>query len=113
MLFRSRAVVLLVGSAAILVALYVDPNIFSKVLSAWSLMAASFGPLLLLTLWRGAVPPGATLVTMVAGLVLALVGIHVLSPSPGGFAERVPPLVGAVAVAGIALYIGDRRRSGS
>ena len=63
-------------------------------------LGAAFGPLLVLTIWRGPVPPLATLLTIVVGFSLSVLAHSVLDLGAAkGFAERVVPIAAAFAVA--------------
>jgi sodium/proline symporter len=102
---RSRATVLAVSIAAMVVALWVDETIFSSVLFAWTAMGSAFGPLLLVTVWRGRPRAWAVLAAMLAGFVLS-VAAHLWLVTKGGVFERVLPFVIALALA----YLGTRGR---
>jgi sodium/proline symporter len=54
---RARWVVLIIGLLAIALAIGSPDRIFNRVLFAWQALAAAFGPLLVVTLWRGPVRP--------------------------------------------------------
>ncbi|PRP89964.1 Sodium/proline symporter [Enhygromyxa salina] len=105
---RSRATVLAISIAAVLVALRVDETIFSSVLFAWTAMGAAFGPLLLVTVSRRRPRAPAVLASMVCGFALS-VGAHLWPLTRGGAVERVVPFVIALAIA----YLGARRRPAS
>ncbi|MDA0372576.1 MAG: sodium/proline symporter [Planctomycetota bacterium] len=97
-LLRSRVVVLLVSALAVGLALTADDTIFGSVLFAWSALGAAFGPLLLVTLWRGPVHATATTAAMALGAGYSVVAY--LDPAwKGGVHERVLPFVAASAVA--------------
>jgi sodium/proline symporter len=97
-LLRSRVVVVLVSAMAVAMALTADDTIFGSVLFAWSALGAAFGPLLLVTLWRGPVSARATTAAMLLGAGYSVVAY--LDPAwKGGIHERVLPFVGAFAVA--------------
>lgn len=97
-LLRSRVVVLLVSALAVVLALTADDTIFGSVLFAWSALGAAFGPLLLVTLWRGPVRAGATTAAMLLGAGYSVVAY--LDPAwKGGIHERVLPFVGALVIA--------------
>lgn len=100
---RSRATVLGVSIAALLVALWVDETIFSSVLFAWTAMGSAFGPLLLVTVWRGRPRAWAVLAAMLTGFALS-VAAHLWPVTNGGVFERVLPFVIALALA----YAGTR-----
>ncbi len=105
-LLRSRVVVLLLSIGAVLAALYGTPEIFSQVLFAFSAMGSAFGPLLLVTVLKGPVPPGATLLAMASGFLLSVIA-YSFPQTQGTAVERIFPFLVALA---IALW-GRRRRS--
>ena len=98
MVLASRVVIVALSASAVLAALYGPKAIFDRVLFAWSAMGAAFGPLLLVTVLRGPVPPGRTLAAMIAGFVLS-VGAHLIPETKGGFMERIVPFFVALAIA--------------
>ncbi len=100
----SRVVVLALSVFAVLAALFGPKQIFSPVLVAWSALGAVFGPLLLVTVFRGPVPPRQTLLAMVTGLLLVVLGAlgsrYLVGGSTWGpVLERVLPFAAALAVA--------------
>jgi sodium/proline symporter len=104
-LLRSRVVVLAVSVLAVALALTADDTIFGSVLFAWSALGAAFGPLLLVTLWRGPVSAPATTAAMVLGAGYSVLAY--LDPAwKGGIHERVLPFVLALAAA----WLGSRPR---
>ena len=106
-LLRSRAVVLLLSAAAVVAALAGSQEIFAPVLFAWTAMGAAFGPLLVVTIWRGPVGSGRSLAAMICGFSVAAVA-YAFPETRGGALERVLPF--AVALAVILLPMtGDRR----
>jgi sodium/proline symporter len=100
---RSRATVLAVSIGALLIALWIDETIFSLVLFAWTAMGAAFGPLLLVTVWRGRPRAWAVLAAMLAGFTLSVLA-HLWPETNGGVFERVLPFVIALGLA----YAGTR-----
>ena len=99
LLARSRVVVLLLCAGAVAGALYGSQEIFSRVLFAWAAMGAAFGPLLLITVWRGPVPAGATIAAMIAGFTLSVAAYSLPADPWKGAAERVLPFLVALAIA--------------
>jgi Na+/proline symporter len=95
---RSRVVVVLLSLGAVLAALYGSQQIFSRVLFAWTAMGSAFGPLLLVTVLRGPVPPRTSLCSMAAGFLLAVLA-YTFPETRGGFLERVLPFLIALAIA--------------
>ncbi len=105
-LLRSRLVVLGVSAVAVALALSGSKEIFSSVLFAWSALGAAFGPLLLVTLWRGPVGPLRSLWSMIAGFALSVVAYSV-EGWKDGVMERVVPFL----VAGVILLAPGRART--
>lgn len=104
-LTRSRWVVLVLSMGAVGAALWGNPEIFSRVLFAWTAMGAAFGPLLLVLVVAGPVAPRARLGAMLVGFSSAVLAYSI--PATSGTAwERVLPFVLAL---GIAAW-GRRRR---
>lgn len=94
----ARWVVLIIGALAIGLAIYSPEAIFSRVLFAWQALAAAFGPLLIVTLWRGPVKPNWRIAAMVSGFVLTVL-LDWLTDTPGDVAERYIPLMVALVLA--------------
>jgi Na+/proline symporter len=86
-------------------AIYAPQNLLDKSLFAFTLLGASFGPLVLIRMAGKRIRPGVTLAAMWAGAILTWL-FHLLPDSPGDFLERVLPFVAAL---GIALTGGERR----
>jgi len=95
---QSRWVVLSIGVAAILLAVYSPEAIFSRVLFAWQALAAAFGPLLIITLWRGSVRPNWRIAAMSSGFVLTVI-LNWTADTPGDIAERYIPMLFALVLA--------------
>ncbi len=95
---QSRGVVLSIGIAAILLAIYFPEAIFSRVLFAWQALAAAFGPLLVITLWRGPVRANWRIAAMTSGFVLTVI-LDWMADTPGDVAERYVPLLVALGLA--------------
>jgi Na+/proline symporter len=102
---RARWVVLAVGAVAIALAIAFPETIFNRVLFAWQALAAAFGPLLIVTLWRGAVAPRWRISALSAGFLLT-VTLSWTVDSPGDWVERLLPLALALALA----LLGTRQR---
>ncbi len=102
---QARWVVLIIGVAAIALAIFSPAAIFSRVLFAWQALAAAFGPLLIITLWRGPVRPGWRIAAMSSGFILTVL-ISWATETPGDIAERYIPLLVALALA----WTGTKRR---
>ena len=103
---QSRWVVLSIGVAAILLAIFSPEAIFSRVLFAWQALAAAFGPLLVITLWRGTVQPAWRIAAMSSGFALT-VAISWTTDTPGDVAERYVPMLVALGLA----WWGSRKNS--
>jgi sodium/proline symporter len=103
-LAQARWVVLGVGAIAVLLAIAFPESIFNRVLFAWQALAAAFGPLLLVTLWRGPVAPGWRIAALSSGFLLT-VALSWTIDSPGDWVERLLPLALALALA----LAGSRR----
>ncbi|MDH4020198.1 MAG: sodium/proline symporter [Xanthomonadales bacterium] len=95
---QSRWVVLSIGIAAILLAIYSPEAIFSRVLFAWQALAAAFGPLLIITLWRGPVSPNWRIAAMTSGFLLTVI-LNWTTDTPGDIAERYIPMLVALGLA--------------
>ena len=103
-LAQARWVVLAVGAIAVLLAIFFPESIFNRVLFAWQALAAAFGPLLLVTLWRGPVAPAWRIAALCSGFLLT-VALSWTFDSPGDWVERLLPLALALALA----LLGSRR----
>ncbi len=102
---RARWVVLLIGAVAVILAIAFPESIFNRVLFAWQALAAAFGPLLMVTLWRGAVAPRWRIAALSTGFLLT-VALSWTVDSPGDWVERLLPLAAALALA----LAGSRKR---
>jgi Na+/proline symporter len=100
----ARWVVLLIGIAAITLAVYSPQAIFSRVLFAWQALAAAFGPLLIITLWRGPVQPNWRIAAMASGFALTVI-LSWTTETPGDIAERYIPMIIAMGLA----WMGSRK----
>lgn len=92
---QARWVVLMIGLAAVALAIFSPAAIFSRVLFAWQALAAAFGPLLIITLWRGPVRPNWRIAAMFAGFVLTVI-LNWTTDTPGDVAERYIPMLVAL-----------------
>jgi sodium/proline symporter len=95
---QSRWVVLVIGLAAIALAVFSPEAIFSRVLFAWQALAAAFGPLLIITLWRGPVATNWRIAAMASGFVLTVI-LNWTTDTPGDIAERYIPMLVALTLA--------------
>jgi len=98
-LAQARWVVLGIGALAVLIAIAFPESIFNRVLFAWQALAAAFGPLLVVTLWRGPVAPRWRVAALSGGFLTTVVLSWTLD-SPGDWAERLLPLALALAMWG-------------
>ncbi|MCB2092754.1 MAG: sodium/proline symporter [Alphaproteobacteria bacterium] len=89
-LFVSRIVIAALCVFAVITAIYLPSDIFSRVLFAWNGLGASIGPVVIMRL-SGAKPnPKMILPSMIIGFVLTIV--FFLQPdAPGDFMERTVP----------------------
>jgi sodium/proline symporter len=113
LLSRSRLVVLLLSLGAVGAALYGNQEIFSRVLFAWSAMGAAFGPLILVTVWRGPVPVRAALAAMVAGFTISVAAYSLPAFDWKGTFERVIPFLVALAIALVPVIFARPRDAGA
>jgi len=97
-LSRARWVVLLIGVVAIGLAILFPDRIFSRVLFAWQALAAAFGPLLVVILWRGPVRPAWRIAALSSGFLLTVI-LSWTVESPGDWVERLVPLTLALILA--------------
>jgi sodium/proline symporter len=100
----ARWVVLLVGALAVVLAVGFPDKIFNRVLFAWQALAAAFGPLLVVTLFRGPVRPAWRILALSLGFGLTVV-LSWTVQSPGDWVERLVPLALALVIA----LLGSRR----
>ncbi len=101
---RARWVVLIIGLLAIALAIGSPDRIFNRVLFAWQALAAAFGPLLVITLWRGPVRPAWRIATVATGFLLTVLLSWTID-SPGDWVERLIPL----AIALLLSWFGSRK----
>ena len=101
---RARWVVLIIGLLAIALAIGSPDRIFNRVLFAWQALAAAFGPLLVITLWRGPVRPAWRIATLASGFSLTVLLSWTID-SPGDWLERLVPLFLALLLS----WIGSRK----
>jgi sodium/proline symporter len=90
-LARARWVVLAIGILAIFLAIVFPDRIFTRVLFAWQALAAAFGPLLVVTLWRGTVSPPWRIAALACGFGFTVL-LSWTVESPGDWVERLLPL---------------------
>jgi len=109
-LTRARWVVLGIGLLAIFLAIVFPDKIFSRVLFAWQALAAAFGPLLVITLWRGPVNPNWRIATLGTGFLLTVL-LSWTVESPGDWVERLIPLTLACCLAWAGSRPGGQQKS--
>ena len=97
-LARARWVVVMIGFLAVILAIVFPDRIFNRVLFAWQALAAAFGPLLVVTLWRGPVRPAWRVAALSAGFLLTVILSWTID-SPGDWVERLVPLSIALGLA--------------
>ncbi len=97
-LARARWVVLMIGILAVILAIVFPDRIFNRVLFAWQALAAAFGPLLVVTLWRGPVRPAWRVAALSTGFLLTVILSWTID-SPGDWVERLVPLSIALGLA--------------
>ncbi|HVR42903.1 MAG TPA: sodium/proline symporter [Thermoanaerobaculia bacterium] len=100
----TRAVVLIVSLVAMALAVFAPAAIFSRVLFAWHALGSAFGPVLVVRLAGYAIDSRAVLGSIVAGFGLTVV-LYLMPDAPGDAAERLIPLMVALAIA----WAGRRR----
>ncbi len=105
---KARWVVLIIGMLAVALAISSPDQIFNRVLFAWQALAAAFGPLLLITLWRGAVKPPWRIAALASGFLLTVILSWTID-SPGDWVERLIPLSLALLLS----WLGSRTSSTS
>ena len=97
-LYADRAAIIILGLAAVLLAVYFPASIFDRVLFAWQVLGNAFGPLLIVLLFVGPVRPGHRLAAMVTGALLTI-AISFFPQAPGNAIERLVPFVVALVLA--------------
>lgn len=97
-LYADRVVIVILGVAAVLLALYFPATIFDRVLFAWQVLGNAFGPLLIVLLFIGAVRPGHRVAAMLSGALLTI-AISYFPQAPGNAVERLLPFFVALGVA--------------
>lgn len=106
-----RVVIVLLGGAAVALALWFPASIFERVLFAWQALGNAFGPLLVVMLFGGAVQPGHRLAAMLVGFSLT-VTISFFPQAPGNAVERLLPLFTSLIIALAGVRQGpDRARA--
>ncbi|NBD95672.1 MAG: sodium/proline symporter [Gammaproteobacteria bacterium] len=110
-LMADRVVIILLGLAAVALALWFPASIFERVLFAWQALGNAFGPLLVVMLFSGGVRPGYRLAAMLAGFSLTVAISLYPGQAPGNAIERLVPLLIALIIALAGARGQERRRS--
>ncbi len=97
-LAADRIVIVVLGIAAVVLALFFPATIFERVLFAWQGLGNAFGPLLLILLIYGGVRPGYRLAAMATGFFLT-VALSFTTDAPGDAVERLVPFALALVIA--------------
>ncbi len=97
-LTADRIVIILLGIAAVILALFFPATIFDRVLFAWQGLGNAFGPLLIILLFYGGVQPGHRLAAMLTGFTLT-VALSFTPNAPGDAIERLVPLILSLLIA--------------
>lgn len=97
-LVLDRVVIILLGIAALLLALVFPATIFERVLFAWQVLGNAFGPLLIVLLFVGPVAGRYRLAAMSTGAALTI-SFSFLPNAPGDAVERLVPFVLALLIA--------------
>ena len=103
-LAADRAVIIIIGILAVILALYFPATIFNRVLFAWQGLGNAFGPLLIILLFAGPVRPAYRIAAMLTGFTLT-VALSFAPDAPGDAVERLIPFFLALGVA----WVGRER----
>lgn len=93
-----RVVIIILGLAAVALALWFPASIFERVLFAWQALGNAFGPLLIVMLFVGQVRPKFRLAAVLVGFSMT-VAISFFPQVPGNAVERLLPFVVALVIA--------------
>ena len=93
-----RLVIIVLGMAAVGLALFFPASIFDRVLFAWQVLGNGFGPLLIVLLFCGPVDARYRLAAMLTGALLTVL-ISFFPQAPGNAVERLVPFFLALLVA--------------
>ena len=105
LLLLSRAVLVVVCCLAMILALYVPQDIYSRVLFAWSALGASFGPVLVIIVLGRKIKPSATFFAIFAGFSLT-VFLSFIPNTPGDVLEKFLPFIIAFSIG----WYGSRKK---
>jgi sodium/proline symporter len=99
-LATDRVVIVVLGIAAMALALWFPATIFERVLFAWQGLGNAFGPLLLVMLFSSGVRPAFRLAAMLVGFGLTVtISLTPALASPGDSLERLLPFGVALGIA--------------
>ena len=93
-----RVVIVVLGLAALALALFFPATIFERVLFAWQVLGNAFGPLLIVLLFIGTVAGGHRIAAMLTGAGLTIL-FSLLPNAPGDATERLIPFALALFIA--------------
>jgi sodium/proline symporter len=108
----SRGATVGVTALAVVIALYGSRNVFTLVTLAWSLLASSLGPLLVLRVLRQRVSPGWGVAMMIGGAVSALFWRYGLEFGDAIF-DVLPGMLGGFLIFGISVLCRTAGSSGT
>ena len=103
-LAMDRLVIVIVGIAAVALALFFPATIFDRVLFAWQVLGNAFGPLLIILLFVGPVASSHRLAAVLVGAFLTI-AISFFPQAPGNAVERLVPFFLALLIA----WLGARQ----
>jgi sodium/proline symporter len=106
-LYADRMVIIVLGVAAIGLALFFPATIFDRVLFAWQVLGNAFGPLLIVLLFVGSVRPGYRVAAMLSGALLTI-AISYFPQAPGNAIERLLPFFVALWVSWVGVDRHER-----
>ncbi len=96
-LLISRLTIVALVILAVLVSIYLPEKIFSRVLIAWTVLGAAFGPTVFMRLAGVALRPVGVLASILTGFSMAVL-FYLLPDSPGDVLERLLPFCLALGV---------------
>ena len=102
-LLVSRCTIIFLAIAAVLMTILLPEKIFSRVLSAWMALGATFGPSLIARLAGLSIRPISLLLSMVAGFFLTVI-LSIFPDTTGDILERLLPFF----VASVILRLSQR-----
>ncbi len=93
-----RAVILVIGVLAAIMALYFPESIYDRVLFAWLALGNAFGPLLIVLLFFGPVAARYRMAALLTGFTLTVI-LNFLPEAPGNALARLLPFFIALGIA--------------